>query len=180
MVRVSGRRFNCIAQWSKVRDPTRFLIALMPFVFPTPCDVVAVAASRGKLESVKQLIELGGDPNRVDDFGLTPLYEAVTHGHTEVIKYLTILGADLGLRSARVWDPEGMDKRDAGTLMCQVCSEGNLKMLKALLRGGVHPDSHDYDGRTGALRTQYLPFRSDNQAARAKRAMPLAVVPCPL
>ena len=56
----------------------------------------------------------------------------------------------MGLSSARLYDPEGVGtKRDAGTLICQICADGDVKLLTSLLTCGLDPDSHDYDGRTG-------------------------------
>lgn len=35
--------------------------------------------------------------------------------------------------------------------LLQMCADGDIKMLKSFLASGLAPDSHDYDGRTGAV-----------------------------
>lgn len=73
------------------------------------------------------------------------------HSHFEAAALLRAKGADMGLSSARLFDANSEigAKRDAGTLICQVCADGDVKLLTSLLSCGCDPDSHDYDGRTG-------------------------------
>jgi ankyrin repeat protein len=55
-----------------------------------------VAASQGKLEIVKRLVELGLDVNAYGGIaGGTPLNEAASEGHIEIVRYLLSLGANL-------------------------------------------------------------------------------------
>jgi uncharacterized protein len=49
-----------------------------------------------RLQVVKLLVELGGDVNQADDYGITPLMVAGNMGHTAIIQYLVDRGADLG------------------------------------------------------------------------------------
>src|SRR6185295_18901715 len=49
-----------------------------------------------RLELVKLLVELGGDINAADNYGITPLMVAANLGDIEVVKYLISKGADLG------------------------------------------------------------------------------------
>jgi uncharacterized protein len=49
-----------------------------------------------RLELVKLLVELGGDINAADNYGITPLMVAANLGDIEIVKYLISKGADLG------------------------------------------------------------------------------------
>jgi ankyrin repeat protein len=49
-----------------------------------------------RLEVVKLFVELGGDVNQADDYGITPLMVAGNVGEISVIQYLIDQGADLG------------------------------------------------------------------------------------
>jgi len=47
-----------------------------------------VAAHEGNAAVVKCLLEAGAEPNDMDAFGITSMYEAVRMGHDEVIETL--------------------------------------------------------------------------------------------
>jgi ankyrin repeat protein len=49
-----------------------------------------------RLAVVKLFVELGGDVNQADDYGITPLMVAGNMGDTAIIQYLVDRGADLG------------------------------------------------------------------------------------
>jgi len=49
-----------------------------------------------RLDVVKLFVQLGGDVNDADDYGITPLMVAGNMGDTKVIQYLVDVGADLG------------------------------------------------------------------------------------
>jgi ankyrin repeat protein len=48
-----------------------------------------------RLELVKLLVELGGDINAADNYGITPLMVAANLGDIEIVRYLISKGADL-------------------------------------------------------------------------------------
>jgi ankyrin repeat protein len=48
-----------------------------------------------RLELVKVLVELGGDINAADNYGITPLMVAANLGDIEIVRYLISKGADL-------------------------------------------------------------------------------------
>lgn len=55
-----------------------------------------VAATHGKLEIVKRLVEMGADVNaRAGIAGDSPLNQAASYGHLDVVKYLLSCGAEL-------------------------------------------------------------------------------------
>src|SRR5919198_476779 len=49
-----------------------------------------------RLQVVKLFVEMGGDVNQADDYGITPLMVAGNMGDTAIIQYLVDRGADLG------------------------------------------------------------------------------------
>lgn len=49
-----------------------------------------------RLQVVKLFVEMGGDVNQADDYGITPLMVAGNMGDTAIIQYLVDTGADLG------------------------------------------------------------------------------------
>lgn len=56
------------------------------------------AAMKGRVESVKELVEYGAELEAVDDAGHTPLHCALEAGHTEVALLLVGCGARTGLK----------------------------------------------------------------------------------
>ena len=57
------------------------------------------AASLGKIEVVKSLVESGEDVNVREKFSFTtPLHQAALEGHVEVIEYLITVGAEVNAR----------------------------------------------------------------------------------
>ena len=57
-----------------------------------------VAAFKGELDTVKNLIAAGVNPNDSDDSGYGPLHVAIQEKHFEVIEYLLLHGADPNLK----------------------------------------------------------------------------------
>jgi len=95
-----------------------------------------LACGRGHLEACKVLLKYKANPSHTDNFGVTPLQEAVNGGHDEVVAYMVRKDAKLLLA-------------DEGGALCKVCVEGDMKQLKRLLKAGVNPNACDYDMRTG-------------------------------
>jgi len=58
------------------------------------CMPLYLAASEGRLEAVRYLLNEGADVNAREKFGGTPLTEAAYHGHLNVVEELLFHGAD--------------------------------------------------------------------------------------
>ena len=58
-------------------------------------STIHVAASVGKLESVRSFVDAGANVNGKDESGMTPLLHAVAGGHTELAEFLLDSGADV-------------------------------------------------------------------------------------
>jgi ankyrin repeat protein len=56
--------------------------------------VICDAAERGDLETVKGIVERGGDINSKDGSSRTPLHFAAMYGHLEIVKFLVERGAN--------------------------------------------------------------------------------------
>jgi len=66
-------------------------------VSPTP---LAVAISKGEIETVKKFVEYGADVNEKSN-GLTPLMYAARYNKVEIIKYLLLKGADRTIKDSQ-------------------------------------------------------------------------------
>ena len=74
-------------------------------------------------------------PICVDNFGNTPLMEALKNGHDRVSSLLVREGASLKIDNA-------------GSFLCTAVARGDSDFLKRLLSNGIDPNSKDYNQRT--------------------------------
>ncbi|XP_006008405.1 ankyrin repeat domain-containing protein 12 isoform X2 [Latimeria chalumnae] len=84
-----------------------------------------MAAIRGDVKQVKELISLGANANVKDFAGWTPLHEACNLGYYEVAKVLIAAGADV--------NTQGLDD---DTPLHDAASSGHRDIVKLLLRHG--------------------------------------------
>ena len=63
------------------------------------CTPLHVAASHGRIEVVKILLNNGADMNAKTEDGHTPLHWAASHGHTEIVKIFLNNGADMNAKT---------------------------------------------------------------------------------
>lgn len=70
-----------------------------------------------------------------DNFGNTPLLEAIKSGHDKVASLLSKEGALLKIDNA-------------GSFLCTVVARGDSDFLRRVLSNGIDPNSRDYDHRT--------------------------------
>jgi ankyrin repeat protein len=96
------------------------------------------AAYKGDLKKVKKIIER--DPNQInikDALGTTPLYLASMQGHTEVVEFLIVHGANIEL---------GNDLGERP--LAKAAKFGHYETLKTLLEHGATVNCKDKYGQT--------------------------------
>lgn len=71
----------------------------------------------------------------LDNFGNTPLLEAIKNGHDHVASLLVKAGGLLTID-------------DAGDFLCKIVSRKDVDLLKRLLACGINPNVRNYDHRT--------------------------------
>jgi CRP-like cAMP-binding protein len=126
------------------------------------------AAFYGDLYQLKSLIRAGGDPNKTDYDGRSPLHLAASRGYEDITLYLIQESVDVNIkdklgstplleaikngndRVAALLVKEGatLNIENAGTFLCTVVAKGDSDFLKRLLSNGIDPNSKDYDHRT--------------------------------
>jgi hypothetical protein len=87
-----------------------------------PFGTIHQAASRGRLEPIKVLLESGANPDQVDERGWGPLHFAADKGHWNIARLLLEKGATPGLING-----SGMTPLD------YVVSGGYLELVRLLL-----------------------------------------------
>ncbi|MBN2273547.1 MAG: ankyrin repeat domain-containing protein [Bacteroidales bacterium] len=85
-------------------------------------------AGRGELETVKKVIEKGGNVDKKDIAGQTALMYAAESGSLEVIKYLVEKGADVNAVSGDA---------GRGTALIYAAAANKLEVVKYLLENGA-------------------------------------------
>ncbi len=100
-------------------------------------EELCIAASKGKLDRVQQLLDQGVSASARDLSGFTPLEHAATMGHTEIVKLLIARGADVN----------GQDVM-GGTPLFRACAEGRVETVKALIVAGADVNAKSVTGVT--------------------------------
>eukprot|EP00935_MAST-01C_sp_MAST-1C-sp1_P000261 g261.t1 len=107
-----------------------------------------IACRHGKLEAVKQLLEMGCDPDDKDKQGNTCCHIAATVGHVDVLKLLHEKGADMTAGTAKEaqWSPYH-----------SACLYGKLDCMRYLFENGFgDPPEGQYPTLQMAYRHSYL------------------------
>ncbi|XP_014686739.1 cyclin-dependent kinase 4 inhibitor B [Equus asinus] len=117
---------------------------------------LATAAARGQVETVRQLLEAGADPNGVNGFGRRPI-QVMMMGSVHVAELLLLHGAD----------PNRADPDTLTRPVHDAAREGFLDTLVALHRAGARLDVRDAWGR---LPVDLAEERGHREVARYLRA----------
>ncbi|CBJ27731.1 Ankyrin [Ectocarpus siliculosus] len=107
---------------------------------------VHAAALNGDVEDVRRYIAGSGDPNILNDAGITPLHSAAVQGQWEVIRVLVAAGADTDLKVCRDGGKGGAT-HDASPLLLAVVG-GHLEAARVLLEGGAEVGAKNSKGLT--------------------------------
>lgn len=97
---------------------------------------LANAAARGQVETVRQLLETGADPNRVNRFGRRPI-QVMMMGSARTAELLLLHGAE----------PNCADPATLTQPVHDAAREGFLDTVMALHRAGARLDVRDAWGR---------------------------------
>lgn len=92
-----------------------------------------VAAMKGNDTVVQLLLEYKAMPNLTDMHGTTALLEAVRNGHEKTVGLLHKYGAELCMKEEL-----------AASVLCQAVFDGDILLIKRLLRAGIQVDAADY------------------------------------
>eukprot|EP01006_Ploeotia_vitrea_P026463 TRINITY_DN59445_c0_g1_i1.p2 TRINITY_DN59445_c0_g1~~TRINITY_DN59445_c0_g1_i1.p2 ORF type:complete len:143 (+),score=25.62 TRINITY_DN59445_c0_g1_i1:320-748(+) len=96
------------------------------------------ATSKGHVEVVKQLLQVGANANKADDYGQRPLHRAAGKGGVEMVQLLVETGkADVNVQ----------DKNGDTPLHC-AAMENNEQVGKFLLNNGADDGIKNKDGKT--------------------------------
>ncbi|XP_072968740.1 potassium channel AKT1-like [Typha angustifolia] len=127
-----------------------------------------IAASKGNEHCVRLLLDYGADPNSRDSDGIVPLWEALLGKHETVAQLLVDNGADLssgdmGLYACRAAEENStklledviryggdvnLPRKDGSTALHRAVCEGNIQLVKFLLKQGADIDRPDCHGWT--------------------------------
>ena len=131
------------------------------------------AALDGDLNAVEKALESGANVNGVDEDGRTAIMFAAFNGHSDIV--LTLLEAEAGIdrrdlmgRTALLYAATGpfpetvrilldkgaeanvVDSDEHFSPLMHAAAEGNLDVVKILLKGGADPTLQDVDGDDAA------------------------------
>jgi len=93
-------------------------------------NILCSAAVFGKIQSVKLLLDMGYDANRIDDLTLAPpLVLAASQGYCDIIKLLLSHQADPNIADC-----------DKVTALHLACKRGDIEIVELLLRHKANPN----------------------------------------
>ena len=98
---------------------------LFTLVYWDGSSIIFWAAHYGYTEIVKVLVTLTNTPNAPNNYGDTPIHEAVKKGHTEIVKilipvtentntYSKLLWTDSNFQSSTIWEKTNRNSQNIG------------------------------------------------------------------
>ena len=98
------------------------------------------ASQEGNGSKVRELLDLGVNPNMKNDEGNTALILASENGHSETVRELLNRGADIDVQGDR-----------GTTALISASGKGHSETVRALLNRGADPDVKNIDGYTALI-----------------------------
>ena len=98
------------------------------------------ASREGEVSEVRQLLDLGVNPNTQDKHGRAALTRASQFGHTKIVETLLAAGAEVNLRD-----------NYRGTALIFASQFGHTKIVETLLAAGAEVNLHDDYGGTALI-----------------------------
>lgn len=112
--------------FSKINDPNQTDKRGCPILF----DAIYKGGKLPPVQGLQALLKAGGDPNKPDANGNTPLHFAAEHKAIESIKLLLAAGANINMQN----------KKGETPLFCAVEEGAGLEIVKVLLAAGADPN----------------------------------------
>ena len=101
-------------------------------------SLLSLACSAGYYELAQVLLAMRAN---VEDRGMkgdcTPLMEAASAGHTDIVRLLIAHGADVNAQSS-----------SGNTPLMYACAGGHEEVVRVLLEAGAHVEDHNENGHT--------------------------------
>ena len=98
---------------------------------------IAEASATESAADITRLLQQGVNPNKPDQFGRTPLTEAIGHGRTDVVKLLLDHGASADLAN-----------RAGDTPLTLATEAGNKEAVRLLIKAKANVDRANHSGAT--------------------------------
>lgn len=156
LIRVQAMIERCVAKQDEERtmeflyaasrgDCEKISTMLQQGFPPDMCDydgrsAMMLACVKGHEEVVTRLLVAGANPHLKDNLGGNAILEACMNGHDGLIDKLLSHGASVG-------EPN-MKRMEVAARLCSCVFEGNLPLLRRLLKAKAPVDAGDYDKRT--------------------------------
>jgi ankyrin repeat protein len=111
-----------------------------------PLPAICEAARQGDLAAVQALVAAGADVNQQGPANRTPLHEAASYGHHDVVKWLLSKGAKVNAKSLAV---RGEDAK--ATPLHRAVDRGHASVTALLLAHGANPNLKKSNGYTALM-----------------------------
>eukprot|EP00804_Cyclotella_cryptica_P028611 CCRYP_020608-RA/>CCRYP_020608-RA protein AED:0.26 eAED:0.17 QI:0/-1/0/1/-1/1/1/0/154 len=98
-----------------------------------------IVSIKGNADVVKLLLQYNADPNITDMHGSSALLEATKNGHDDIWNLLFEHEASLCMPDSQ-----------AASVLCQAVFDGDILLIKRLLKAGININAVDYDKRTAS------------------------------
>ncbi|MBR3627785.1 MAG: ankyrin repeat domain-containing protein [Elusimicrobia bacterium] len=104
---------------------------------------------RNKIDIVRRYIRNGADIDAKDDNGFFPLLAAVDSNNYDMAKLLIYLGADLDLKTGKIYGKKGII--DYGTALMYSTRLDLYEMSKLLIKSGANLNIQNEEGKTALM-----------------------------